>query len=723
MTKVTNEVDQHAALSAPSNEKKRPASACAPENQIENKKKKQNSKKVKTKYMNPKLLELRRTIQISCGTNDLQTAIEAYERLHLKENVRMEAQSYYNLLNLCDGLSDRGVHVGTPKVQGQGQVPTSVCASGTLTTCASTEKPQQKQPQPGSGNEIKNDAKSQKKSYSIEVRKKYAFGIKARMDQKNLPLNETAYTALIRLLCKSGDLEEAEKLIHQADQCAQCKPRLRMYSCLISAFCNGNDGDERGDSDRNRNRDPDIAGALRIWARMASIKRKNKTGTVETSIEPTEHEYCEIMKACIKVGDVKVMDRVLGDLAEDVLVPSLETTNTIIQWFKSRHALKIRKKADYSGDEDGDEITSALDSMPNLPFGKSPSLGPLQHIIDGEGSDSDNDNDNDNSSKWQWQISNSVPIDEKTGRLKEGCLMDRVLKPVALGADAWKEMLAMNENIVVKGELVEHGKITQFAGGGKGKKRILTKADMEKRRQQWKDFIDFLSSNYGPSFSSCNTNTIEDEHEHEKKERIKALDVVIDGANIGYFKQNFAHAPKHVDYRQIDRVVRNLQKEGKNVLLFLHERHFSRKMMPRWAEPIVSGWEQDKVLFRTPHGSNDDWFWMHAALWCGRGTMVLSNDEMRDHHFQMLAHRHFLRWKERQQVHFDVEAKARRNVVLSYPPSYSRRIQKLDGKSLVIPLAKQGDENRFLDGLHEADESAPKEETYVCINLVHDTSK
>merc|ERR1719354_375313 len=128
-----------------------------------------------------------------------------------------------------------------------------------------------------------------------------------------------------------------------------------MYSCLISAFCNGDgDGDGNHDGNRNRNRDPDIAGALRIWARMASIKRKNKTGTVETSIEPTEHEYCEIMKACIKVGDVKVMDRVLGDLAEDVLVPSLETTNTIIQWFKAVHALKIRKKADYSGDGDGD---------------------------------------------------------------------------------------------------------------------------------------------------------------------------------------------------------------------------------------------------------------------------------------------------------------------------------------------------------------------------------
>jgi hypothetical protein len=103
------------------------------------------------------------------------------------------------------------------------------------------------------------------------------------------------------------------------------------------------------------------------------------------------------------------------------------------------------------------------------------------------------------------------------------------------------------------------------------------------------------------------------------------------------------------------------------------------------------------------------------ALWCGRGTMVLSNDLMRDHHFQMLAHRSFLRWQERHQVRFDIEGG--RKVLLEYPDVYSRRIQKLDDKSLVIPLPKQGDENRFLDGCHEADESVPQEEAYVCINL------
>jgi ribonuclease P protein 3 len=604
------------------------------------------SKKVKTKHMNPKILELRRTIQLSCSNDDFQTAIEAYELLHLKEGFRMEAQSYYNLLNLCDGFSERGVHIGTPK--------------------------EPKNSSETKSNIVQIDAKDKvpKKLYSLQDRTKYAFEIKAAMDAKNLPLNETAYTALVRILCRSGDLSEAENMIRQADGCAQCKPKLRMYSCLISAFC------DRGD----------LGGALRVWARMASIKRKNKTGTEEIIIEPTEREYCDIMKCCVKVGDVKVMERTLSDLAEDVLVPSLGTTNTIIQWFQSRHA--ICRNSD-------EEPTSALEKVQGFPSTEAPSLEPLQYGINCDKQDSSS----------EWEISKSVPIDLKTGTLKNGCLEGRNLKPVALSPDAWKAMLAMNENIVIKGEIKEHAKISQFAGGGKGKKRILTKEDMEKRSNKWGAFIHFLTSEFGPSWFE----------QKDGGKRGKKLDMVIDGANIGYYKQNFARAPRHVDYNQIDRVVQLLRHEGKNVLLFLHERHFAKKMMPHWAEKIVDGWERDKILYRTPHGCNDDWFWMHAALWCGRGTMVLSNDLMRDHHFQMLAHRSFLRWQERHQVRFDIEGG--RKVLLEYPDVYSRRIQKLDDKSLVIPLPKQGDENRFLDGCHEADESVPQEETYVCINL------
>mmetsp|Transcript_21229 Transcript_21229/g.26789 ORF Transcript_21229/g.26789 Transcript_21229/m.26789 type:complete len:112 (+) Transcript_21229:2-337(+) len=99
--------------------------------------------------------------------------------------------------------------------------------------------------------------------------------------------------------------------------------------------------------------------------------------------------------------------------------------------------------------------------------------------------------------------------------------------------------------------------------------------------------------------------------------------------------------------------------------------------------------------------------------------MVLSNDLMRDHHFQMLAHRSFLRWRERHQIYFDFGGwdGDKRKVLLTKPDVYSRRMQRVDGIGLCIPLPKRGDENRFLDGSHEADDSTPIEETYACINL------
>ena len=146
----------------------------------------------------------------------------------------------------------------------------------------------------------------------------------------------------------------------------------------------------------------------------------------------------------------------------------------------------------------------------------------------------------------------------------------------------------------------------------------------------------------------------------------------------------------------------------------MHERHFNPKLMPSWAVPIVDSW--NSVLYRTPSGMNDDWFWLHAALWSGRQTRVVTNDEMRDHHFQMLAPRSFLRWKERHQIHFHFEYQnGQREVELTYPERYSRRIQRVANNGLVVPLPKRGDEHRYLDGTHVANDDHPEEETYLCI--------
>jgi hypothetical protein len=44
-----------------------------------------------------------------------------------------------------------------------------------------------------------------------ETRQKHAFRIKHRMDELNLPLNETAFTALVKVLCRNKQVDEAEQ--------------------------------------------------------------------------------------------------------------------------------------------------------------------------------------------------------------------------------------------------------------------------------------------------------------------------------------------------------------------------------------------------------------------------------------------------------------------------------------------------------------------------------
>lgn len=611
------------------------------------------AKKVRTKHTEQSVLHLRRIIQQCCGTNDLFTAIDAYDRLYNDGDSKMEAQTFYNLLNLCEGISrSNEVHIGTPK----------------NIKFDSTE------------NQVDLNI-GKKHEFTLEERKDHAFRIKAEMDRLGLALNETAYTAIIRILCRTFDLDQAENLIAQAEQCQQCKPKLRMYSCLISAYCEQNN----------------LIGALKTWARMISIKRTNKTGREEIKIEPSEREYCTIMKCASRNGDVKVLERVFSEIADEVLVPSIETTYAIIDWFESEKAMK-------SVNELQTAAPSCLEVVNDLPPQRAPSMGPLQlHLYD-------------NNKTMKWIIDREVSVDTVTGILKSGCLKGRRLKPVVLDNKAWKTMMDTNQSIVLHGELPAHGKITEYAGGGKGRKRIATEAEMERRANHWDAFLDFLKKSFGAPFNErLDSGTVAD---------VPPLDIVIDGANIGYYKQNFSSAPRHVDYQQIDWVVQQLRNEGKKVLLFLHERHFSKSLMPKWAESIVNSWETDGILFKTPHGSNDDWFWMHAALWCGEGTMLLSNDEMRDHLFQMLVHRHFLRWKERHLARFtfgDFDKQVlMRPLIVVYPDVYSRRVQRVNDSSLVIPLPKKGDENRFLDGYHIAEGGVPDDETYICISLVDD---
>lgn len=82
-------------------------------------------------------------------------------------------------------------------------------------------------------------------------------------------------------------------------------------------------------------------------------------------------------------------------------------------------------------------------------------------------------------------------------------------------------------------------------------------------------------------------------------------DVMIDGANIGYYKQNYMGAPKHIDYFQVDAMIKYLQRTGRRVLLVLHCRHLHPNTVPIECIDVIKGWADEGVLLTAPAGSND----------------------------------------------------------------------------------------------------------------------
>ena len=488
---------------------------------------------------------------------------------------------------------------------------------------------------------------------------------------------------------------------------------------------------------------------------------------VSPKISLSEYEYSSLLKCATALRDVKVAERVLSDITESVMVPGLSTVEVMLDWFRSDHHRGGGAIAAVAPTDDSDEMstatsTSALDCVTMPPReGEGLSVGPVTNDT-GRGWNIYRDCTID-SSTGELHLNNNPAVLQNNGTTSD-CTSKQIqyrLKPVELTHRAWKAMREMNSSIVLKGTV--EGNISTFQGGGKGKKR-----------PRGSDVVSKLHDGNGNgkqgSFAHNNRNM----NNHKKKdtnwrinhwkgfetfiENHAPYNIVIDGANVGYYNQTYrlgSNAPRHVDYRQIHGLIRHLleppsshdeQRHHHNIILFMHERHFSQKLLPQWAYPIIQLWDGNEApydrltVYRTPQGLNDDWYWMHAALINGGNeskpsVLAVTNDEMRDHHFQMTAQGYFLRWKERHQVHFDFgewnrELK-RNDVLLKYPSIYSRRIQRVDGESsnsavgvvtgadaIVIPLPKKGDENRFVDGVHVAEDGIPEEETYVVVQRV-----
>ncbi len=373
----------------------------------------------------------------------------------------------------------------------------------------------------------------------------------------------------------------------------------------------------------------------------------------------TEQEYIVAMDAATHFQDVVLAQKTLNDIGEDVLVPSTGLRNSIVSWFSS---LPLKN----------DSSETTLVSLPeNLRQHQSPMLTKIFP-------------------QCSYEVSSPTAVSES------GTAPGILLRSISLTEKQRQSLLAMNTEIVLKGSVTGHD--SDFQGGRKGKKRA---HDEVQRSKEWGEFLGAMKS---------------------KVANGQMWDVVIDGANVGFYKpQNSGFRSPGVEWCQIDWVVRDFERRGLKCVVVLHARHFNERgkmAITAAGKAIVRDWARRGVwLVKTPMSANDDWFWLHASLWGGRVQgdegegrveglpLFVSNDELRDHRFMMLAARNLFRWKERRAVKFGfgewkqlppntewpgTSRGSFRQPLFTFPKEYSVRVQGDEGGALFIPMNEEG---------------------------------
>ncbi|OIW15873.1 hypothetical protein TanjilG_04408 [Lupinus angustifolius] len=164
------------------------------------------------------------------------------------------------------------------------------------------------------------------------------------------------------------------------------------------------------------------------------------------------------------------------------------------------------------------------------------------------------------------------------------------------------------------------------------------------------------------------------------------FDAVVDAANVGL--QNM----HHFSFGHLNSVVRQLRELSPTKRMPLIILHVSRvtggpAQIPN-NKRLLENWKNNGALYATPQGSNDDWYWLYAAV--RSKCLLVTNDEMRDHLFQLLGSSFFPRWKEKHQVRISV---SNRGPSLIMPPRYSIVIQESSNGSWHVPTITADDDH------------------------------
>ena len=438
---------------------------------------------------------------------------------------------------------------------------------------------------------------------------------------------EASYTALIRCSCISNEVGRGLMFFKELQR-LNITPKLRSFTSLLEAL-----GTYTTPSDPASPRiDSPIECGFEIYDQMLH----------KYSLEPTEKEYVCMLRLCVPNADPRFYT-ILETFADTGIVPvSAELRDVLKEWFG---------RPDY-----GYTITTSAVQKDGLLCVNNEKLRSLEV-------------DERYRAEFLAQLQGFALIVDDNRKIKMNNKIKEQNKKFAereLLKQKANESSAASEDGATN-NVKDAVKTADTTNTSAMPSQAQTPEAIAAREAAWMDFVRYLRfhcahsqpsadqsdttkdtagpakrarTTTAPADSSTTTDSTADTttniKEHTAGTGPSGFNIIVDGANVGYFKQNYAGAPQHVDYHQIDQLLQHLRSVGFTPLLILHCRHVSKFMIPNEkAAEVVRRWRSENCLYATPKGFNDDWFWLHAAV--AHQCKVVTNDEMRDHHFQLLS--------------------------------------------------------------------------------------
>lgn len=465
-----------------------------------------------------------------------------------------------------------------------------------------------------------------------------AYNVYRKCKENGIPLTPNLYTNLLSLTAGLGDpgcgslmrRTAPPKDYHKAMEIYTSIRQLNIipaeaaFSALMRCCCSEGHKEQALELYEDMKRlglEPKLRG---VTALVAAYGAAGDTSTcfylfdemkTKLNIDPTEKEYYSLLQACAIAKDARFIS-VVDELMEDhLLLHDQETIDLIYQHLHEQYhfgqASSIVEASGALKDVTTDVASPlVLQSIDLNVQTRSGLLEQLQSFAI--------DRDPNQKHKLNNKVKDLVSL--KPAAAAAVAAADAAPPSVATAADT-----AM--------VTVEEGTVKDATNKNKDTTRkyvVLPKANEEK----WTAFTSWLDKRY----------------------EAYPFDILVDGANVGYYKQNFPGAPNHIDYHQLHALIEALIRDhGRKPLLIIHSRHLADHMIPPQdpkVRSLIASWRERNIVYATPKGFNDDWFWLYTTV--RFQIPVVTNDEMRDHHFKLLSPRYFMRWRERYRVCYDL---------------------------------------------------------------------